>query len=139
MSRFMEAVYQQQPMPTNLTGVPVTLSVFDANGNYRTIGTTTSSGRGTFAYTWTPDIPGDYTIIATFVGSAGYYGSDAEDHFYASEPAATPAPTQAPISSIADTYLLPGIIAIIIVIIIIGALIMLMLRSQRPIVKLKNK
>ena len=27
MTQFMEAVYMQQPMPTNITGVPVTLSV----------------------------------------------------------------------------------------------------------------
>ena len=29
----MEAVYEQQPMPTNVTGVPVTLTVTDSNGN----------------------------------------------------------------------------------------------------------
>ena len=27
MPQFMEAVYEQQPMPTNITGVPVTISV----------------------------------------------------------------------------------------------------------------
>ena len=53
----MEAVYMQQPMPTNATGVPVTFSVVDSNGNYRQIGTTTSDASGTFAFTfWTPDI-----------------------------------------------------------------------------------
>ena len=32
MRQFMEAVYEQQPMPTNITGVPVSLFVIDANG-----------------------------------------------------------------------------------------------------------
>ena len=43
MTQFMEAVYMQQPMPTNITGVPVTLYVLDSNNNYRSIGTTTSN------------------------------------------------------------------------------------------------
>ena len=34
MSQFMEDVYMQQPMPTNTTGVPVTLTVIDPNHNY---------------------------------------------------------------------------------------------------------
>jgi hypothetical protein len=126
----MEAVYEQQQMPTNLTGVPVVISVFDANGNYRIIGTTTSDGSGTFAYTWTPDVPGDFTVVATFAGSNSYYGSNAEAHFYASEPAATAStqPTQAP--SMADLYFLPGVIAIIIVIIIVGAVLLFALRKR---------
>ena len=57
MSRFMEAVYQQQPMPSNTTGVPVSISVLDSNGNYRLIGTTTSDSSGMFTLSWTPDIP----------------------------------------------------------------------------------
>jgi len=43
----------------------VTLSVVDSNGNSRVIGTTTSDASGTFAYTWTPYISGNYTITAT--------------------------------------------------------------------------
>src|SRR5450759_2051371 len=34
MSQFMEAVYEQQPMPTNTTRVPVTLRVIHSNRNY---------------------------------------------------------------------------------------------------------
>ena len=37
-TEWMEYVYMQQPKPINATGVPVTLSVMDANGNYRSIG-----------------------------------------------------------------------------------------------------
>ena len=78
MSQFMESVYMQQPMPTNMTGVPVTLSVIDSNGNYRQIGTTTTDRQRNFSFTWTPDIPGTYTVTATFAGSEAYYGSSAE-------------------------------------------------------------
>ncbi|MCW4047490.1 MAG: PQQ-binding-like beta-propeller repeat protein, partial [Candidatus Bathyarchaeota archaeon] len=68
-SAWMEYVYQQQPLPTNTTGVLITIDVIDSNNNYRTIGTTTSDTTGSFSFTWTPDIPGDFTVIATFAGS----------------------------------------------------------------------
>ena len=131
-TQFMQAVYMQQQMPTNITGVPVILSVIDSNGNYRQIGTTTSNARGTYGFTWTPDIPGDYTVIAEFAGSESYYGSSAQTYFYASAPAPTPAPTQAPGSSTADIYLLPGIIAIIVAIAIVGAVLALIVTKKRP-------
>ena len=76
-SAWMEYVYMQQPRPTNATGVPVSINVVDSNGNYRTIGTTTSDGSGRFTLTWTPDISGDYTVIASFAGSESYYASTA--------------------------------------------------------------
>ena len=44
-SHFMEYVYQQQPLPSDTTGVPVTISVVDGNGNFRQIGQTTSVER----------------------------------------------------------------------------------------------
>jgi hypothetical protein len=92
-SKWMEFVYQQQLCPANVTGVPVTLSVIDSNGNYRVIGTTTTNTAGTYGFTWTPDIPGNYNVIASFAGSNSYYSSFAETYFYASE---APGPTAAP-------------------------------------------
>ncbi|MCL4429221.1 MAG: PQQ-binding-like beta-propeller repeat protein [Chloroflexi bacterium] len=131
MTSFMESVYMQQPIPHNVTGVPVTLSVVDANGNYRTIGTTTSDGTGAYGYTWTPDISGSYTVIATFAGSGAYYGSTAQAHFYASESAApTTAPTPIAANYTTTTDFMLGVAAIIVVIIIIGALIMLSLKKR---------
>jgi len=62
-SLFMEAVYQQQPMYSNMTGVPITISVVDSNNNLREIGTTTSDPMGNFGFTWTPDIAGNYQVI----------------------------------------------------------------------------
>jgi hypothetical protein len=131
MSSFMEAVYQQQPMPANTTGVPVTIYVLDSNNNYRSIGTTTSNAMGVFGLTWTPDIPGDFMVTAVFGGSQSYYGSSASAYFYASEaPAATPQPTQAP-ASVADQYILPGIAGIIAAIAVVGiVLALIMLRKK---------
>jgi PQQ-like domain len=130
MSSFMEAVYQQQPMPADITGVPVTIYVLDSNNNYRSIGTTTSNAMGVFGFTWTPDIPGDFMVTAVFGGSQSYYGSTASAYFYASEaPAATPQPTQAP-ASLADQYILPGIGGIIAAIAVVGALILIQLRRK---------
>ena len=50
MKDWMGYVYQQKPLPTNFTGVEVTFSVVDANGNYRTIGTTTTDYTGQYSY-----------------------------------------------------------------------------------------
>ena len=129
-SKFMEAVYQQQPMPTNLTGVSIVFSVLDSNGNYRTIGTTTSDGSGMFTYTWTPDIQGDYTVVASFAGTNSYYSSSAETSFYVGASEATPTPVATQTQSMADLYFVPGIIAIIIAIIVVGAVIILALRKR---------
>ncbi len=126
MSNWMEYVYMQQPYPTEVTGVPVTLSVIDTNGNYRNIGTTTSNAMGTYGLTWTPDIPGDYTVIATFAGSESYYQSSAQTYFTAA-PASAPSPTpvvQANLATIGDlmTYIVGATIAIILAIALVGLL-----------------
>ena len=105
-SHWMEYVYQQQPMPSGTTGVPVTLSVIDSNNNFRTIGTTTSDASGHYAFTWTPDIPGNYTLIASFGGSNSYYGSTAETSFYASLPPATANTTTTTASNLATSQIL---------------------------------
>ena len=57
MTDWMEYLYMQQAKPTDAVGVPVVLSVVDANGNYREIGTTTTS-EGFFSFSWKPDIEG---------------------------------------------------------------------------------
>jgi hypothetical protein len=121
----------QKPKPTDVTGVTVALNVIDSNGNYRTIGTTTSDSSGMFTYAWAPDIEGSYTVIATFAGSTSYYGSFAETSFYAIAPAATatPQPTAAP--STADLYFLPAIIGLFVAM-IIGFLLVILLLRKRP-------
>ena len=130
MTAFMEYVYMQQEQPTNTTGVPINLFVVDANGNYRSIGTTKSDASGKFAFTWTPDIEGDYAVIASFAGSESYYSSEDEAFFTAAAPLSTPtAAPQVSFESIQNYVLAIGA-AVIVVIVIIGALIMMMLRKR---------
>jgi outer membrane protein assembly factor BamB len=132
MQNWMGYVYQQKPMPTDFTGVTVQLYAVDPNGNYITLGEATTDVYGTFHYTWTtPDVPGDYSIFASFAGTNGYWPSTATTAVNVGEAAATPAPTETPPASIADQYFLPAVAAIIVVIILVGAVIMVMLR-QRP-------
>jgi len=133
MADFMASVYLSQSLPTNTTGVPVTLTDIDPNGNVYTIGTTTTSAMGTYGLTWTPPVPGSYTIIATFAGSGGYYGSSAETYVYASSPPATPAPSASPLSlSAIGNSIAYATIGIIVVIVIIGAVLAMLLLRKRP-------
>jgi hypothetical protein len=130
MTDWMKYVYMQQPFPTTVTGVPVTINVFDANNNYRTIGTTVSDGSGFFSLTWTPDIPGKYTVVALFDGSESYYPSNGEAAFFAMDaPVATPQPTQGP-ASIADQYFVPLAVGMIVAIIVAAIAIILVLRKR---------
>jgi hypothetical protein len=132
MTKWMGYVYQQQPIPTDFTGVPVTIDVLDSNGNYRNIGITTTDASGTYRLTWTPDIPGDYTVYATFAGTNGYWPSYAEDGFNVmQEPSVTPAPTTVP-ASMADQYFVPAIAGLFVAIIVVGALMTILLLRKRP-------
>jgi hypothetical protein len=130
MKEWMEYLYEDQARPSNVTGVTVSIDVRDSNGNYRTIGTATSDASGMFSLTWTPDIPGDFTVFATFAGSDGYFGSSAETSLYGMEaPAATqpPTPTPAPLT---DSYVAGFGIAIIIAVVAGIVVIVLMLRKR---------
>ncbi len=130
MSDWMEYVYMDQSLPTNFTGVEVIISVVDANGNYRTIGTANTDSSGLYGLQWTPDISGKYTVIATFAGTNGYYGSYAKTYFAVDEPVepTTPQPTAQP--SAADLYFIPAIIGVIIAIIIVGAVLALLVTKK---------
>jgi hypothetical protein len=130
MKDWMGYVYQQKPLPTNFTGVEVVVNVIDNNGNYRVIGTTTSDIYGNYKVVWTPDITGDYIVLASFAGSNGYWPSSAETSFTVDEAAATatPAPTVAP--SMADLYFLPAIIGVIVAVIVVGAVLALLMTKK---------
>jgi hypothetical protein len=78
-----------------------------------------------FHCAFTPEVPGEYTIIATFEGSESYWPSYAETAINVEEaPAATPAPTPTP-APMTDTYVLSTGIAILIAVIIGFALLLL--------------
>jgi len=131
-SAWMEYVYMQKPEPTNVLGVPVTISVIDSNGNTRVIGTTTTDSSGMYTLTWMPDIPGNYTVIANFAGSGSYWPSSDETSFYASA-TATPAPTASPLSlSAIGNGIAYATIGIIVVIVIIGVVLAMLLLRKRP-------
>jgi hypothetical protein len=117
-------------MPTNTSGVPVTVSVIDQNGNYRQIGTTTSDSTGYYSFNWTPDIAGKYTVYATFAGSKAYYGSVATNSLIVDQASAqsTPQATQGP--SVADQYFLPATIVIVVLIVIVLAMLALMMMKK---------
>lgn len=129
-SAWMLYVYKQFEQPTTATGVPVVISVVDANGNFRQIGTTTSDASGHFSFSWKPDISGLYTVIATFGGSNSYYSAYAETSFSADNAASTTAPAPTQTTSMADLYFLPMSIAILIAVLIVGAVIVLVLRKR---------
>jgi hypothetical protein len=133
MQAWMGYVYQQQPMPTNFTGVKVQLYVLDSNNNYRPIGTATTNANGMYTLTWTPNIAGNYTVYANFAGTNGYWPSSDTTSFNAMQASATAAPTATPLSGVATQTTLEYIgIAIIIVIIIIGAVLALLVTRKHP-------
>jgi len=125
MTEWMEYVYEQQPRPADAVGVEVVVSVLDPNNNFYEVGRTTSDATGFFSCAFTPEVPGKYTIIATFEGSKAYYGSSAETAINVEEaPAATPAPTPVPQAPV-ETYFAVSTIAIIITIVVGFALLLL--------------
>jgi len=125
---WMEYLFQQQAIPTNARGVEVTLDTIDPNGNFVHIGTATSDISGLYSYMFTPEVPGKYTIIATFAGSAAYGSSYAETAIGVSEAPLTPAapePQAAPDNTL--TIISTGIAIIIAV-----ALATLLILRKKP-------
>ncbi len=112
MDEWMQYQYMQNSMPTDVTGVEVTVDVIDANGNFRNIGTTTSDISGFYSFSWMPDIPGKYTVVATFAGSESYWSSYAETAFVVDEAIIEPEPEATP-APMTDTYITGSTIAIL--------------------------
>jgi hypothetical protein len=128
---WMKYVYAQFPKPVNATGVPVLLSVLDSNNNNYAIGTAVTDLTGAFGFTWTPQIAGQYTVYATFLGSASYYPSNAQTYLNVEEPI-TVAPTAIPLkeASVTDTYFLPAVAIIVIAIVVVGTVNLLAARKR---------
>ena len=114
----------------NALGVDVTLSVIDANNNFREIGTTTTSD-GFFTFNWKPDIEGPFRVYANFNGTESYYSSYAVASFVVDTAPASQQQTQTPTDDnntvMAVTY---AAIAIIVVIILVGVVLVLLLRKH---------
>jgi outer membrane protein assembly factor BamB len=130
MSDWMLYVYKQFARPADVVGVEVVLSVLDPNNNFYEVARATSDASGYFGCEFTPEVPGLYTIIATFDGSKSYYGSFAKTGINMEEaPQPTPAPTPTP-APMTDTYVLGIGAGAIIAIVVIGLVIILMLRKR---------
>jgi hypothetical protein len=130
-SAWMDYVYMQKPRPTDVTGVPVSIYAIDSNGNNRNIGETTSDANGFYSFQWTPDIPGKFTVIATFAGSESYWPSHAETAFAVDEAAPTLTPASTP-QSVADTYFVPAIVGLFVLIIVVAIVLALLMLRKRP-------
>jgi outer membrane protein assembly factor BamB len=125
MGQWMEYVYMQKGRPSNATGVEVTLDAVDPNSNFIHIGTVTSDSSGLYSYMWKPDIPGKFTVIATFAGSESYYASYSETAIGVDEaPPAPPTPTPAAPLPPYEMYTIGAAIAIIIAVAIATILIL---------------
>jgi hypothetical protein len=130
MTDWMEHVYQQKPLPINFTGVEVAIDVLDSNGNYRNIGTATTDATGAFSYQWTPDIPGKYTVIATFAGTNAYWPSSAQSAFAVDLAAPTASPYPQVVLPPTEMYFAISTVAIIIAIAIVGLVLLMQLRKR---------
>jgi hypothetical protein len=131
MSDWMKYVYMQFQRPTDASGVPISISVVDANNNYREIGNTTSDSDGFFTFAWKPDIPGQYTVYASFGGSQSYWPSHAVSSFVVDSTPETPTATAESVISITDTYFIPAIVGLFIFVAIV-ALVLVFLIRKRP-------
>jgi len=120
LGAWMEYLYMQQAMPTNAAGVEVSLDALDPNGNFVHVDTVTSDMTGNYGTAFIPEVPGLYTIIATFAGSKSYYGSYAETFINVDEaPQASP-PVEIP-QPIDYTWTIIGsTVVLLIAIILVG-------------------
>jgi outer membrane protein assembly factor BamB len=121
MSNWMLYVYKQFTKPSDATGVTVSIDAVDSNNNYVHLGDVATDSTGNFNYAFKPTASGTYTIYATFMGSAGYYGSYAQTALtVGAQPAATATPLP-PEASVSDTYFIPAVVGIILAIVLVGA------------------
>jgi hypothetical protein len=129
MSAWMLHVHKQFAQPADVIGVDVTITVIDPNGNTPTVADATSDVNGFYSCTFVPEVPGKYTVIASFAGSGAYYGSNAVTAINVEEAVVTPAPTEPP-DSVADMYMLPSTIGIIAAVAVVGLVLFLMIRKR---------
>ncbi len=114
----------------NVMGVEVSLDTIDPNGNFIHIDTVTSDSSGMYKKLWTPDVPGEYTIIATFTGSGSYGPSQAETAIGVAEAVQTTTPPVTAPPADNTMTLLVGAIAVILAVIV--AILAVVALRKRP-------
>jgi len=110
MQSWMEYLYMQKVLPTDATGVTVSLTAVSPNGETTDIGTTTTNIAGSYGIMWTPQEEGQYLIKATFAGTNSY-GSSYDMTYLGVGPeeaqpttsTATPTPTETSTPTITPT------------------------------------
>ena len=95
---WMAQLYMQQVgrLKQTAKGVPVLIRAIDSTGAVAAETTVTSDVLGNFAYQWTPTTPGLYSIVADFLGSESYWGSNAETHVVVQSAPSSGSPTPTP-------------------------------------------
>ncbi len=122
MSDWMLYVYKNFERP-DATGVTVKLEAVDPDGGYTSLGTTTSDAFGNWAFAFCPEKAGTYMIIATFEGSAAYFGSTQTSYLTVVDPVVAE-PQEVDLTSLEEgqstltTYLLVVLVLVIIAIIL---------------------
>jgi hypothetical protein len=130
MTQWMEHLHMQHDTPSNVIGVPVSIDAVDPNGNTVHIGDAVSDMSGTFSFTWTPTISGDYKISASFMGDDSYGRSWAETHATVVDaPAASATPSAISFDSVNNT-IVTGLTVVGVAIIIAIAVAVLLLRKR---------
>jgi hypothetical protein len=120
----------QKPRPIDVKGVPVSISIIEANGNYREIGNITSDLDDFFSFTWNPDIEGKFTVYASFGGSELYWPSHFVTAFNVGPETPTQAPTATVAPSVSEQYFLLAVAGNAILIAVGFAITMLGLRKR---------
>ena len=94
----------------------------NGNGNAIHIGNVVSDMSGSFKKLWTPDISGEYTITATFMGSNSYGSSWAETAVgvVQAQATTTPQPSTQTAEAPIELYFAISTIAIIVAVAIVG-------------------
>lgn len=131
MQAWMEYKFMQQGQPSTATGVKVKLDTIDPNGNYINIGETTSDMAGNYALPFSPEVPGNYQIIATFDGTASYYPSFSTTYLSVAETAPTPTTQPVTVPPPTEMYII-GAAAAMIIAIAIGFAVTILVLRKRP-------
>jgi outer membrane protein assembly factor BamB len=131
MTSWMQHVYQQKPLPTNFTGVTVSIDAIDPNNNYLHLGDAKTNEKGLYSFVWTPpDIPGVYDVTATFAGTNGYWPSQTETTMVIESPAGTATPQPVVAQPPFEMYVAGLGAAIIIAIAVVGLVIVMIIKKK---------
>jgi hypothetical protein len=119
MSDWMAYLYEQQPMPQNARGVPVTLYATGPDGSTETIGTTTTDTSGHYVVSWTPAQKGTYTITACFDGTESYFASTDETGIAVDLTSTSPTTTTNTANSLpAEAFYAVSVVLIVLIIVV---------------------